>query len=150
MLESIIEQTDTVVQATEILLGAMTEQAIPGAVISRMQGEKTSGDPGDLVEAMAESKLRWLVLQVEEKMKEAKVDFTSIMANLGEIAGERVFFTYMGSGSLSLQWGNIAIASGGQCQIDDIEKAMYFLANYDLIEKRFLGIFEQLVAIKSE
>ena len=142
MLESITFSTQAVVEATEAILTAVSDKAIPNAVIARMKGEQTSGEPADLVESMVEKKLTKLF---EEIVKLAPYGgFLNFAVNLGDIAEKALRVDWE---PLCIYWGKISIRNT-RIGIPDAEEAMYFLANYDLIRERILRFIEQIKTIK--
>jgi len=141
MLDSITQSTQAVVEATEVILTAVSDKAIPEAVIARMKGEQTSGEPADLVESMVEKKLTKLSEEVAEAPHGV---FSAFEAELGNIAERRLVLR---GAPLCIYWGRISIQRD-RVQIPDAEEAMYFLANYDLIRERILRFIEQVKAIK--
>ena len=151
MLESITQSTNQVVEATEVILTTISDEAIPQAVINRMKGEKTSGEPADLVESMAEKRLKELLGCVYEKLKTfEKVPatlFNQFQVYLAPIADKPLMVDYSGL-ALHIGWGRTSIHSRSGVTIPDVEEAMYFLANYDLIKERILRFIEQIRAIK--
>ena len=141
MLESITQSTQAVVEATEVILTAVSDKAIPNAVIARMKGEQTSGEPADLVESMVEKKLT----KLSEEVGEAPYGvFDNFSVDLGNIAERRLVLR---ADPLCIYWGRISIQRD-RVQIPDAEEAMFFLANYDLIRERILRFIEQIKAIK--
>ena len=142
MLDSITQGTQAVVEATEVILTAVSDKAIPNAVIARMKGEQTSGEPADLVESMVEKKLTKLSEEVGEAAPYGVFD--NFFARLGDIGAKRLIFQVF---PIGIHWGKTEIISG-RIRIPDAEEAMYFLANYDLIRERILRFIEQIKAIK--
>lgn len=160
MLEAITNSVDKVTQATEVILTAMSEEAIPGAVIARMKGEKTSGEPADLVESMTEKLLNELLYKCRDELglysEDKATVFNSFEVTLGSIGGLTLSMEFKKSLNLIL---GIKIQDRGRIEIQDqsgrifnsikdIEAAMFFLANYGLIEQRFLKFIEQVKMIK--
>jgi len=154
MLESITQQTDLVVQATEVILEAVSDEALPQAVIARMKGEKTSGDPADLVESMTEKKLKELLDYVYSALRTLEkvpaTIFKQFQVDLEPVAGKALTLHYDSGLSLYIQWGRTQIADRRSISLNipDVEEAMFFLANYDLIKERILRFLEQIKAIK--
>jgi hypothetical protein len=147
MLESITEQTNQVVEATDVILTSVSEEAVPQAVIARMKGDKVGGDPADLVETMTEKKLKDLLAAVETCFDKSGVGvFRQFVANLAPMA-DKVLVVELGA-ALHIQWGRISINDRGIISTPDVEEAMYFLANYDLIKARVLDFFDQIKRIR--
>ena len=152
MLESITQATDQVVEATEVILAVISDEAIPQAVIDRMKGEKTSGEPADLVESMTEKRLKELLTCVYEELggfkKVPATLFNQFQVYLAPIADKPLMVDYHSGLALHIGWGRTSIHSRAGVTIPDVEEAMYFLANYDLIKERILRFIEQIRAIK--
>lgn len=154
MLESITHSTDVVVEATEVILTTVSDKAIPEAVIARMKGEQTSGEPADLVESMTEKKLKNLLDAVHGELKTFEESpatiFSEFQVDLEPVAEKPLLIKYQAGLAFHIQWGRTSISDqhGISLNIPDVEEAMYLLANYDLIKERILRFIEQIKAIK--
>ena len=143
MLESITEATDRVVEATEVILTSVSREAVPAAVMARMKGEKVSGDPAELVTSMTESKLK----KLHETLwgEQPYGGFDSFDFNFSPVAGKALSLVL--NIRLHIMWGRIS-TDGSRFGIPDVEEAMYFLANFEVIKERILRFIEQVKAIK--
>lgn len=144
LLESITESTDRVVTATKEILLAVSAEAIPMAVIERMKGEQTSGDPADLVRAMTEKKLNDLLKSLEKRVSKQGHcigKFQSFQITLEKIREVPLILHFM-AGVFQLNWGNIS-AGAGRVAINDAEQAMFFIANYEYIKERLFGFLDK-------
>ena len=52
------------------------------------------------------------------------------------------------SETVEIKWGTKLHVSGSRCVIDDVEQAMYFLANFDVIKAKLQKLLYQIDAIK--
>ncbi len=57
MLESLTKSVDQIVRASDVILEAVSAGAVPDAVLTRLKGERVSGEPVDLVRKRAEKEL---------------------------------------------------------------------------------------------
>ncbi len=107
MLDSLTTSVDTVMEATNSLMESLTEEAIPDAMIERMKGEQTSGEPKELVivsvtkklETLEENLLARLALKPSDEivLKSFDIEFLSV-------AGRKL--------SLELAWEKCKISWG--------------------------------------
>lgn len=146
MLEAVTDQVDKIVKATDAILEAVSEDALPGAVIERMKGSQVSGEPSEMVEVMTEKKMESLLQTIRGRLVDTV--FTTFDIDLPELAGQPISFFLNIGGSIQFSWGRIWKNSSGGQKIPDVEQAMFFLANFELIEKRVLEVVDQMAAIK--
>jgi len=148
MLESLTQQTDLIARATEVILESVSEEALPQAVIARMKGDKVSGDPSELVKTMTEKKMSSLVRIIKDELPLGNI--SSIECDLGGIAKKTTSLT-LRYGEITLQWGGLNATSMSlavKVFIGEVEEAMFFLANYEIIKERVLEFVRQVKAIK--
>jgi len=150
MLDSLTTSVDTVMEATHHLMESLTEDAIPDAMIERMRGEQTSGEPKELVIASVSKKLETLeqVLLTrmaftpsdEPVLKSFDIEFPSV--------ADRQLSLELAWGKFRITWGNVERDTNGNCNVPDAEEGMYFLANYDFIEAKLLKACEALSRVR--
>ena len=150
MLDSLTASVDTVMGATDHLMESLTEDAIPDAVIERMRGEQTSGEPKELVTASVSKKLETLeqVLLTrmaftshdEPVLKSFDIEFPSV--------ADRKLSLELAWGRFRIVWGQIEHDTNGNYKVPDPEEGMYFLANYNFIEAKLLKVCEALGRVR--
>ena len=143
LLESLKQGTEAVVEATDTILSAISEEAVPGAVIARMKGEQVSGDSPDLVKEMAGKKLKELQILIKKQLPVPFLpDFTMSMP----IAGHYLEME-CSEEDCDLSYDALHARRHG-VTVGDVEVAMYFLANFEVIKAKLQSLLDQLKAIK--
>ena len=145
VLESITQSTEQVATATEIILATISDEAVPQAVLARMKGEQVSGEPADLIEEMTKKKLQNLYESISELLPLSR--FTSFEAELPPIANGDLLLEIMQNEVYKIGWGNIVIGRRSTISISNMQEAMYFVANFDLIKEAFLQFVRKVKAI---
>ena len=148
LLESLKQATETVVLATDTILTAISEEALPGAVMARMKGEQVSGESPDLVKDMAEKKLKELYGRVCEQMPKGIWNQFKVTLPIADRELELETWRSQYSETVEIKWGTKLHVSSSRCVIDDVEQAMYFLANFDVIKAKLQKLLYQIDAIK--
>ncbi len=150
MLDSLTASVDTVMGATNHLMESLTEDAIPDAMIARMTGEQTSGEPKELIMASVKSKMETLQetllvrLRLNPKdepvLKSFGIEFPSVADRKLELELYQLQFR--------ITWGEVLIDTDASVEVPDTEEGMYFLANYKHIEEILLKAVEMLGSVK--
>jgi len=147
LLESLTEQTDTVIQASVAMFNVATADQIPGAVLARIKGEQISDDPVAMVEKTCEARFkelcnllgkRWPIGIFEEFTFETKV-------------ADKALTILIADNRQSVQWGEIKAERhfrNYSQDLGDAENAMLFTLQYEAIKGRLLDIIGQLREIK--
>lgn len=149
LLESLKQSTTAVVEATDTILTAISEEAVPGAVMARMKGEQVSGDSPDLVKDMAEKKLKelydWVFDQIPKGILKS---FQVVLPIANRELDLQVSHNYSVSTLLlDIRYDKLR-ATQSTVRAGDVEQAMYFLANFDVIKAKLQSLLDQLKAIK--
>ena len=152
MLESLTESVDTVMEATDKLMESMTLDQIPDAMIERMKGAQTSGEPKELVLASCRRKLETLEQTLldriaflpahEAVLKSFEIEFPSV--------AERILSMELAYGNIAIQRGSVELLSDDQVKVPDPEQGMYFLANYDFIEAKLLKACDAMISVRNQ
>lgn len=141
MLDSLTTSVDTVMEATNLLMESLTENAIPDAMIERMKGDQTSGDPKELVASSVKQKLETLqetlLKRLYPKTPTDEVVLKSFELEFPAVAGRKLEVDFAW-GKISLRWGKVEFDASGRTRVPDTEEGMYFLANHDFIEAKLL------------
>jgi len=148
LLESLKQSTTAVVEATDTILTAISEEAVPGAVMARMKGEQVSGDSPDLVKDMAEKKLKELYDRVCEQMPKGIWNSFAVTLPIADRELELETWRNQYRETVEIKWGKFVHVNGSRCVIGDVEQAMYFVANFDVIKAKLQKLLYQMNAIK--
>ncbi len=157
MLDSVTTSVDTVMEASDHLMESMTEDAIPDAMIERMKGEQTSGEPKELILASVTKKMEALhaILSARMAFKTsgdrpalASPDLKAFVLEFPSIAGRQLSLE-LAWGKLGIIWGKVMRDANGNCKVEDHEEGMYFLANYDFIEATLLKACGALMSVRN-
>lgn len=148
LLESLKQSTETVVEATDTILTAISAEAVPGAVMARLKGEQVSGESPDLVTDMAERKLR----ELQKLFQSYPLNILDTYSGKLLVAEREFIFVNYGTSEIvvDISYGNNCAAYGAQSRVrvTDVEQAMYFIANYGVIKTKVQSLLDQLKAIK--
>lgn len=142
-LETITHQVDEVVEATETLMAFVSEDAVPEAVLERMMGDKTSGDPTELVKKMTEKKL----MELRDFLRGFDFSLFKHFAIKDIVAGKELGLEKDMYGEVGFNWGNLT-CDGDKVYPGDPEDGIFFLGSYDLIESRLEEIAETIQSVK--
>ena len=142
ILEAITDRVDEVVQGLETVLGAIAAEAIPGAVMSRIKGEKLEEDNMSLIQGMVEKKSKEILSLLDRPP-------FSFVANLKPVAGSEIGLEAdLGEASpASFKWGtHWATELGLTAPLTawTFEPCTLFLANFDLIKIRVQEFLDAL------
>jgi len=144
MLESLEDQAKELKANSEEILLAITDEAVPGAVIARMKGGKEDSDAISLLKQMVEKKLTGLQKRFRY-MGEVFEDFDLRIKVRGKVLAIRRQIPM-----LSLDWGSVEIDRYGNCGSGDVQGNLAFLGAYKAIEAKLerlsilMGTFDSL------
>jgi len=141
LLESLKSSANEVAEAQDILLAAVADEAIPGAVIARMKGEQVDGGSSELVESLVKKKLDELLTLVAE----AGGAFDRFIIDL-PVAGKDLALQYQHPDT-HLKWGEVAVYKYGHTT-SNIEGCLKFLASFDSIKAKLLAFCNIIRATK--
>ena len=150
MLDSLTTSVDTVMEATNHLMESLTEDTIPDAMIERMQGNQTSGEPKELIMASVKSKMETLQETLLERLALGD-NGESVLKSFDiefPLVAERTLSLELYSRKFNISWGDVRFDTNGNCKVPDAEEGMYFLANYDFIEAKLLKACEALSRVR--
>ena len=155
MLESLTKSVDQIVRASDVILEAVSAGAVPDAVLTRLKGERVSGEPVDLVRKRAEKELIDLGEVLASKFDEDKQFGDFVDFRVGFQSGEKnVTFSFTGD-KLEFSYGNITLAKWldiapqlGAGGLKDIKEVMLFLSNLDHIKERISTFLDKLKAMR--
>ena len=116
--------------------------------MARLKGEQVSGDSPDLVLDTAKKKLQEIHNYAMEQMPKGIWNSFKVTLPIADREFELETWRSQYSETVEIKWGTKLHVSGSRCVIDDVEQAMYFLANLDVIKVKLQSLLDQLKAIK--
>jgi len=146
MLESLTEQTDQIMAASEAIFQVVTVDSIPEAVMRRMQGDKVEDNPVELIQDTCKRNLEKLCGELSNHWPIA--DFISLEFQIP--CQGKSLEVHLEERRQRVDWGDI---HGDRMRffssrIDNAEDAMYFNLNFVIIRKKILSLIRQFQEVR--
>lgn len=142
--------TERVTEVTEAMDGLMTEmvaEAIPGAVLSRMRGDKVEADNMALLKTILEkrfSELDTIIQKAKIPIENFKFNFEPLVTQPMLLKKNDPFLYIMAFG---LMYESRSANLSGK--LDNIEVCLQFLANFEIIKERVTKFCKALEPLKA-
>lgn len=142
LLDALHKSASEILENSNEILLAVTEEEIPAAVIARMSGKQINGDTPELLEKMVTRKAEFLLKKLG-KISAFKIFEYEVAVGSQTLFLERSYRTY------TLYWGNIKVDETS-VSTGDVRGNLKFLGTFEAISgvvERFcilMGAFESL------
>ncbi len=146
LLDSITEQTDTVIEASITMFNLATADQIPGAVLERIKGEQVTDDPIEMVEKTCEARFQELLKILERRWP---VGILQQLSFVTPVAGKDLTVA-IEEDHQRIEWGEINADRNYKKysqDLEDAETAMLFTLKYEAIKDRLLHIIRQIACV---
>lgn len=144
LLEALQKSASEILESSNEILLAVTEEEIPAAVIARMSGQQINGDTPELLEKMVERKAEYLLKKLDKTRTFETFNF-KVKVGSGTLEFER---DYNGP---RIHWGNVQINKSGVSS-GDVRQNLKFLGKFEAISgvlERFCILMETFKSLGS-
>jgi len=126
LLEALQKSASEILENSNEILLAVTEEEIPAAVIARMSGAQINGDSAELLQKMVERKAEFLIKKLGKATALKTFDYEVKV-------GGRILSLERNYHGFILRWSNITMVPSSFNSNEDVRGHLQFLGNFEAI-----------------